>query len=163
MAKTQKAAKLVSGILDGFLEEHGLELYHVEYAKQGKDWYLTVNIDIPDDSRYISTEDCELVSRYLSEKLDESGEMKSKYYLVVCSPGMDRVLYEQKDYDRFRGKLVDVRLYKNVDGKKEYQGVLVGLIDGNVVIRDEENQELKFPLDLVSRTSLAVVFQEEDR
>lgn len=157
MKKTQTAA-LVESILENFLSEHGLELYHVEYIKQGKDWYLNVYIDIADSSRYVSTEDCERVSRYLSEQLDQSGRMNGQYFLVVCSPGMDRQLYEQKDYDRFAGELVDVRLYKKVNGKKEYQGVLVGLTDGNVVIRESDGQSLEFPQELVSKTSLAVVF-----
>ena len=79
--------------------------------------------------------------------------------LMVSSPGMDRTLYEQKQYDRYAGRPVDVKLYSSINKKKEFHGELVGLIDGEVVIIDEDDGETKkFPLQQVVRTSLAVVF-----
>lgn len=71
---------------------------------------------------------------------------------------MDRELLTPKHFEKFTGKLVEVKLYKGVDGKKLYEGVLVGLVDGNVVIKDEDDKELMFPLDQVAKTNLAVVF-----
>ncbi len=156
MAKIQ-VKDIVSGILSGFLEEHGLELYHTEFRKEGKEWYLSVFIDRK-DGEYVSTDDCETVSRYLSEELDKTDPIPQNYYLMVSSPGMDRQLYEQKDYDRFTGEVVDVRLYKSFEGSKEYQGTLLGLTGGEVIIRTEDNRELKFPLEQVSKTCLAVIF-----
>ena len=106
----------------------------------------------------ITEADEETVSRYLSEELDKTDPIPQNYYLMVSSPGMDRQLYEQKDYDRFTGEVVDVRLYKSFEGSKEYQGTLLGLTGGEVIIRTEDNRELKFPLEQVSKTCLAVIF-----
>jgi uncharacterized membrane protein (UPF0182 family) len=90
--------------------------------------------------------------------VDEEDPIAQNYYLEVSSPGMDRILYKEKDFAKFQGKLVDVSLYKAFEGKKAYEGILVGLVDGHVVITDEKDNELKFPAEQVSKTRLAVVF-----
>lgn len=159
MAK-KKIKEIIEDIGADFLESNGLELYNVEFAKEGRDWFLRVYIDrlSSEEDQYVNTDDCELVSRFLSEELDRVDPIEQNYYLEVSSPGMDRPLLTQKHYDRFAGHLVEVRLYKAVDGKKNYEGLLVGLIDGNVVLKDENDKELMFPLDQVAKTNLAVVF-----
>ena len=68
MAK-KKITVLAEELLSGFLQEEGLELYHSEFVKEGKDWFLRIYIDKPEGEGYIGTEDCEKVSRFLSEKL----------------------------------------------------------------------------------------------
>ncbi len=164
----ERVTELVRDILSGFLGENGLELYHTDFRKEGKDWYLNVFIDIAESvreenekngtERYVSTDDCELVSGYLSDRLDELDPIEQNYMLSVSSPGMDRELYEQKDFDRFTGELVDVKLYKSRDGMKEVRGVLKGLEDGNIVIEDEDGNERSFERKDVAKTCLAVVF-----
>lgn len=166
--KKGKITELVSDVLDGFLDENGLELYHTDFRKEGKDWYLNVYIDIACKVReenekngiekYVSTDDCELVSDYLSEKLDELDPIEQNYMLQVSSPGMDRELYEQKDFDRFKGELVDVKLYRSKDGQKEIQGTLKGLQDGIITVLDENGTERSFDKKDVAKTCLAVVF-----
>ena len=166
--KKEKITGLVEDVLKDFLDENGLELYHTDFRKEGKDWYLNVFIDIAEKVRdenekdgtvrYVSTDDCELVSDYLSDKLDELDPIEQNYMLSVSSPGMDRELYEQKDFDRFAGELVDIRLYRAKDGQKEIQGTLVGLSDGVITIRDEEGTERSFDKKDVAKTCLAVVF-----
>ena len=164
MAKAQEIRQFTENVLADYLTEHGLELYHVDFRKEGKDWYLNVFVDrIQNDPEgkelYVSSDDCERVSRYLSDRLDESDPIQQEYMLMVSSPGMDRTLYEQKQYDRYAGRPVDVKLYSSINKKKEFHGELVGLIDGEVVIIDEDDGETKkFPLQQVVRTSLAVVF-----
>ena len=71
---------------------------------------------------------------------------------------MDRQLIEPKHYAKYAGKLVEVKLYRGVNGKKLYEGVLVGLIDNKVVIKDENENELAFDVGQVAKTNLAVVF-----
>lgn len=173
MAKTQ-IKDIVAEVMADFMAANGLELYNTEFKKEGRDWYLRVYIDKVCSSTveggtaevYVSTDDCEKVSRFLSDKLDELDPIEQNYILEVSSPGLDRQLFEQKDYDRFAGQLVDVKLYRNFEGNKEYQGVLVGLIDDEVVIKagsdigsdGADENEMAFPLDQVAKTSLAVVF-----
>ena len=159
MAK-KKITDIVSEVLNDFLNENRLELYNVEFIKEGKDWFLRVYIDKQEnqDEEYVSTDDCEKVSRFLSVKLDEIDPIDQNYYLEVSSPGMDRTLIEKKHYKRFSGKLVEISLYKAIDGAKKYECILVGLIDGDIVIKVENDNERRFPQEQVSKTRLAVVF-----
>jgi len=159
MAK-KKVTELTEEILQQFLKENGLELYYCEFVKEGKDWFLRVYIDKENQGteEYVSTDDCEKVSRFLSEKLDELDPIAQNYYLEVSSPGMDRTLYRPCDFARFAGKQVDVNLYKAVNGSKVFSGILVGLIDENIIITDEKNNEIRFPAEQVAKTCLAVVF-----
>lgn len=157
MAKLQ-IKELVRELSEEFLKENDLELYNVEFQKEGKDWFLRIFIDKVQGEEYVGSDDCEKVSRFLSGELDNLDPIEQNYYLEVSSPGMDRQLLEQKHFDRFAGKLVEVKLYKGLDGKKLYQGILKGLIDGNVVIINEDEEELSFPLEQVAKTNLAVVF-----
>ncbi|HKM29087.1 MAG TPA: ribosome maturation factor RimP [Anaerovoracaceae bacterium] len=162
MAK-KKISDIVFEVLESFLKDNSLELYNVEFKKEGKDWFLRVYIDkqpSPDSEtqEYVNTDDCEMVSRFLSEKLDELDPIEQNYYLEVSSPGMDRELLKEEHYTRFAGQLVDVSLYKGVDGSKSYTGTLVGLADGKVIIKDEKDNERQFPLEDVAKTKLTVVF-----
>lgn len=159
MAKV-KIKDLVEELLNPFLEENGLELYNVEFVKEAKEWFLRVYVDKLEGSEeeYISTDDCELVSRYLSERLDESDPIEQNYYLEVSSPGMDRVLLKEKDFIRYAGKQVEVNLYQAIEGKKMLTGELVGIIDENLVIIDEKSNRKEIPMNKVAKTKLAVIF-----
>lgn len=159
MAKV-KIKDLVEELLNPFLEENGLELYNIEFVKEAKEWFLRVYVDKLEGSEeeYISTDDCELVSRYLSERLDESDPIEQNYYLEVSSPGMDRVLLKEKDFIRYAGKQVEVNLYQAIEGKKMLTGELVGIIDENLVIIDEKSNRKEIPMNKVAKTKLAVIF-----
>lgn len=161
MAKSKgKVTDLVKEIAAPFLDENGLELYNVEFLKEGKDWFLRVFIDKSEDAEeeYVSTDDCEKVSRYLSAELDRIDPIEQNYYLEVSSSGMDRALLKDSDFTRYAGRLVDLRLYRAADGRKDYQGILKGLEDGQIVIEDETGKECRFDRTQVAKTSLAVVF-----
>ena len=157
MAK-KKITELIEEISAEFLTANGLELYNSEFVKEGRDWFLRVYIDKVDSNIYVSTDDCEKVSRFLSEELDRLDPIPQNYYLEVSSPGMDRVLLRDKDFARFAGEIVDVNLYKAMDGRKTYQGTLVGIENEKIVITDEKNNRIEFPRELVSKTRLAVIF-----
>ncbi len=157
MAKTN-IRTLVAEMSEDFLAEQNLELYNVEFQKEGKDWFLRVYIDKTGEAAgYISTDDCELVSRFLSEKLDEADPIEQNYYLEVSSPGMDRALITEEHYRRYTGQLVDVKLYTGIDGKKTYQGILKGLDNGILVI-ETDGKTVELPFDKVAKTNLAVIF-----
>lgn len=159
MAK-KKIADIVSQILEPYFEEKGYELFNVEFLKEGRDWFLRVYIEKTEGGQYVSvsTDDCETVSRFLSAKLDELDPIEQNYYLEVSSPGMDRPLLTEKDFVRFCGEIVDISLYKGIDGKKAFTGELVGREEAHIIIRDEKGNELKIPEEQVSKTRLAVVF-----
>ena len=166
MAK-KKITEIVEEITADFLGQNGLELYNSEFVKEGKDWFLRVYIDkLPREGadgnveeEYVSTDDCESVSRFLSAELDRLDPIEQNYYLEVSSPGLDRALLKEKDFIRFCGHMVDISLYKAIDGKKAYQGTLKGLTDDNkIVITDEKGEEIEFPREQVAKTRLAVIF-----
>jgi len=158
MAKI-KIKELVAEQLAAFLEKNGYELYNVEFIKEGKDWFLRVYIDRPDDSAGgIGTDDCEKVSKFLSARLDELDPIEQNYYLEVSSPGMDRALLKESEYIRFAGRYVNVTLYQGMDGKKTFFGKLVGLDAGNLVIIDEKENKIELPMEKVAKTKLAVIF-----
>ena len=123
MAK-KKITDVVAELAGDFLAENGYELYNTEFVKDGRDWFLRVYIDKAQADEYVSTEDCEKVSRFLSEKLDESDPIEQNYYLEVSSPGMDRPLITPEHYARYVGEEVEIRLYKAIDGVKNIQGTL---------------------------------------
>ena len=160
MAKV-KITDYTGDVLADFLKENGLELYDCEYVKEGRDRFLRVYIDTAqtgDEESYISTDDCELVSRYLSDRLDEDDPVEENYYLEVSSPGMDRKLTRPEHFARFVGRPVDVKLYKGFDGRKEFSGELAGFDGEKIKIKTEDGKELEFALDEVAKASLSVVF-----
>jgi ribosome maturation factor RimP len=152
--------EIVAQVSHEFLQEHGLDLYDVEFVKECKDWFLRVYIDKlwEDKEEYISLEDCEKVSRFLSDRLDETDPIEQNYYLEVSSPGMERVLKTQSDYGKYRGRLIEISLYEPLDGNKKYQGLLASFDEDKIVIEDENKNEIMLPLDKVAKVKLKVVF-----
>ena len=136
------------------LESKGFEFVDCEFVKEGPDKYLRIYID---KEGGININDCEYVSRALDEKLGDD-LTEEPYIMEVSSPGIDRVLKRDKEYVKYRGRLVDVKLFKAVNGVKEFRGNLEGLIDGNVVIVTEDGERLEFNKKDVAATRLAVVF-----
>lgn len=157
----KKVKELVQEKAGQYLAENGYELHNVAFVKEGKDWFLRITIDFADwdDSRYIGTEDCERVSRFLSDMLDQEDPIEQNYYLEVSSPGLDRELLTEKDYQRFAGKEVEVRLYQALpDGKKTFTGLLQGMREGNIVVAINEGKELKLSPEQIAKASLTVTF-----
>ncbi|MBQ9708492.1 MAG: ribosome maturation factor RimP [Firmicutes bacterium] len=157
MAK-KKITEIAEELLQDFLAEEGYELYNSEFIKEGKDWFLRIYIDKPEEEGYIGTEDCEKVSRFLSDKLDEADPVDKEYYLEVSSPGMDRVLVKPEYYVRYTGKEVEVKLYKGKDGTKNIKGTLMAAEGDDVTITDEAGKVWSLKMEEIARTRLAVVF-----
>jgi len=157
----KKITDIITGELSGFLEQEGYELYHLEMVKVVKDWYLRVYIDkqqAPDETGYISTDDCEKVSRFLSERLDILDPIEQNYYLEVSSPGMDRQLYTDDHYNRYIGTLVEVKLYKPYQGTKNLEAVLKEVSEGQLTLEDKDGNEIVLPREQVAQTRLAINF-----
>ena len=110
----QKAGELLLPIV----ESHGFELVDVEYVKEAGNWYLRAYID---KEGGITVDDCEVVSRAFSDKLDENDFIEDSYILEVSSPGLGRPLKKEKDYQRSMGKELEIRTFRPVEGKKNQQ------------------------------------------
>lgn len=138
------AEKLVQPIVD----RYGFELVDTEYLKEAGSWYLRIFID---KEGGIAVDDCEIVSRELEVFLDEDDCIENSYILEVSSPGLGRPLKKEKDFARSIGRDVDVRLFKAVDGTKEFSGsleaydkesVALALQDGSTVRLERSNLAL---------------------
>ncbi len=159
MAK-KKISDLIAEWMDGFGRDNGYELSRCEFVKEAGSWYLRVYVDRLQDGAYghMSAGDCETVSRYLSEKLDEADPIEQNYYLEVSSPGLDRPLISRKDFERFRGERIEISLYKAMDGKKKLEGILTESDDESVTITTDEGTVIQIPKDKAGKINLAVVF-----
>lgn len=151
----KKVIDIVKDILSTYLNENGYELFDIEYLKEGKDWFLRVYIDKEEG---ISIDDCEKVSTFLSPKLDEIDPIERNYILEVSSPGIDRPLISDADYEKYKGRVIDVFLYKALDGEKVITGVLEGLEENNIIIKNDKNEDMKIPREIASKVKLAVIF-----
>jgi ribosome maturation factor RimP len=158
MAKEDISGK-VSELMQPYLDENSLEIYRVEYKKEGPGWVLRVYLDKPADaeSEYVSIEECEEATRYLSDLLDENDLIDRSYNLEVSSPGLDRELLKDSDYVRFAGRAVEVRTYEQINGRKDHTGTLTGKSDGIVTIETEDGV-LEIPAGKISKINLAVIF-----
>ncbi len=124
----------VRAILENFLKKNKIELYDVKFEKEGSERYLRVYID---KEPLVAISDCEMVSKFLSNKLDNNDPIEEQYYLEVSSPGAERELKKESDFVKFKGKKVKARLRTVVDGQKIITGKLVGKKDNVVIIEDE--------------------------
>ncbi len=159
MAK-KKIQDLIAEWMGPFGEENGYELSRCEFVKEAQTWYLRVYVDrlVDGEYGYMSSDDCEVVSRFLSKKLDEADPISQNYYLEVSSPGLDRPLLSDKDFERFKGSAVEMKLYEAVDGKKQYTGILKGLREGIIEVELEDGKILVVPREKTSKINLAVIF-----
>ncbi len=158
MAREDIPAKVTS-MLEEFTEGRELEIYNVIYKKEGPGWVLRVFLDKPmgAESEYVSIEECEEVTRYLSDKLDELDFIDRSYNLEVSSPGLDRELIRESDFVRFAGREVEVKTYQQIEGSKNFEGTLVARQD-DIVIIDVGGKRLEIPADKISKINLAIVF-----
>ena len=161
MAKQDVAAR-IEDLLNEYLTGKELEIYNIEYKKEGKDWKLRVYLDKPIDcdTEYVDINECEDVTRFLSDKLDEEDFIERSYTLEVSSPGLDRELIKPSDFDRFRGREVEVKLYKSINGRKEFTGTLIGKSADEVTIETDE-RKVGIPAEQISKINLAVIFLED--
>jgi len=104
--------------------DHGFELVDVEYVKESGEFYLRIYIDKPEG---ISLAEGETISRELSPILDEKDPIQENYFLEVSSPGLDRPLKKEKDFIRYKGREVELKLYKPLNGSKQFEGTLLEL------------------------------------
>lgn len=146
----QKAEKLLAPIV----EANGFELVDVEYVKEVGEWYLRGYIDKPGG---ITVNDCEVVSRAFSDKLDEHDFIEESYIMEISSPGLDRPLKKDKDFERNMGKMVELRTYRPIEKQKEFCGVLAAY-DGNSVTIEEDGESRTFDKKEIALIRLYIEF-----
>ena len=155
MSKKEDYEKRVEAYLLPVMEENGFELVDVEYVKEAGTWYLRAYIDKPGG---FTVDACEMVSRRLGDWLDQEDFIDESYILEVSSPGLGRPLKKEKDFKRSMGEQVEVRLYRALDGQKDFTGILSGYDGKTVTIRYEDESESTFDLKDVALIRLAFDF-----
>ena len=155
MSKREIYEQKTEEILIPMVEELGFELVDVEYVKEGSSWYLRAYIDKPGG---ININDCETVSRRLSDILDEKDFIDDAYILEVSSPGLGRPLKKEKDFKRSLGMEVEIRTYRMVDRKKEFTGILTAYDASTVTIELEDETEKTFEKGEIALIRLAFDF-----
>ena len=128
--------KKIEDLLTEKIEDMGYELYDVEYAKEGKNYFLRIFID---NDKGINIDDCEKVNDGISDLLDEADYIKEQYFLEVSSPGIERVLKKDKHLDKNIGEEVNIKLFKkDENGNKEYIGILKEYNNEKIILEDIE-------------------------
>ena len=165
MSKRETYEAKAEELLLPIVEKMGIEIYDVEYVKEGSDYYLRAYIDKPEG---VSINDCEAVSRAFSDALDAADPIEEAYVLEVSSPGLGRTLKKDKHLQKSIGEEVEVKLFKPLDAKikqKDFAGILVGFDAETITIREgadaedaENGEERTFKRSDVALIRLALDF-----
>lgn len=125
----------VESLVEKKINDLGYELYDVEYAKEGKDYYLRIFIDKPEG---IDLNDCEKVNDGINDLLDQADYIKEQYFLEVSSPGIERTLRKDKHLEANIDSLVEVKLFKPIEKQKVIQGILKQFNENSLILETEE-------------------------
>ena len=126
-----KVTDTVAALARPIVEEKGCSLWDVEYVKEAGEWFLRLYID---KEGGVGIDDCEAVSRPVSDLLDERDPIPGSYTFEVSSAGADRALKKPEHFAQFMGREVELKLYRPREGRKEFTGVLKAYEDGNVTL-----------------------------
>ena len=125
-------------ILLPITEKIGVQIYDVEYVKEGTDWYLRAYID---KEGGVTIDDCEKVSREVSEVMDQEDFIEDAYILEVSSPGLGRTLKKDKHLEKSIGQKVEIKTYKPIEKQKEFSGVLEKFDSESITISLKETEK----------------------
>lgn len=153
MSKKETYEAKTEELLQPIAEKYGVDIYDVEYVKEGSDFYLRAYIDKPEG---VNINDCENVSRALSDVLDEKDFIQDAYILEVSSPGLGRTLKKDRHLEKSIGQDVEIKLYKPQNGSKEYEGRLVRFDESSITI--EADTERTFDRGDIAIIKLALDF-----
>ncbi|MBE5866024.1 MAG: ribosome maturation factor RimP [Lachnospiraceae bacterium] len=154
MSKRETYEARTEELLTPIAESNGVEIYDVEYVKEGSDFYLRAYIDKPDGVNII---DCENVSRALSDALDNADFIPDAYILEVSSPGLGRTLKKDKHLEKSIGQEVEIKLFKAIDKCKEFVGELVSF-DADTITIVENGAERTFNRPEIALIRLTIDF-----
>ncbi|MGN0278777.1 MAG: ribosome maturation factor RimP [Lachnospiraceae bacterium] len=154
MSKRETYETRTEKLLVPIAEKYGVEIYDVEYVKEGSDWYLRAYIDKPEG---VNINDCENVSRALSDVLDAEDYIEDAYILEVSSPGLGRTLKKDRHLEKSLGEEVEIRTYKPIDKQKEFSGILKAY-DKDTITIEEDSAERVFAREDIALIRLALDF-----
>jgi len=139
MSKRDTYESRTEQLLLPIIEANHFELVDVEYVKEGSSWYLRAYIDKPGG---INIDDCEVVSRALSELMDKEDFIEDSYIMEVSSPGLLRPIKKDKDFNRHMGKEVEIHTFKMIEKRKQFVGTLLAYDTETVTINEDNNEKV---------------------
>ena len=140
--------------------EHGLELVHAEVGGPEGKPIVRIFIDKPGG---VTHENCAAVSLQLGTILDVEDFIHSAYTLEVSSPGLERGLYKQADFERFAGSLAKIRANSPIGGQRNFRGRLLGIEGNEVLFEDRTSGRVSIPLEAIAKANLEFDFEAELR
>ncbi|MBQ7360557.1 MAG: ribosome maturation factor RimP [Lachnospiraceae bacterium] len=155
MSKRETYEAKAENLLLPITQKFGVEVYDVEYVKEGSDWYLRAFIDKPEGVNII---DCENVSRAFSDALDQEDFIPDAYILEVSSPGLGRTLKKDRHFEKSIGQEVEVKLYKPIDKVKEFVGKLDSFDSESITIIAEDEAKKTFNRSEIALVRLTIDF-----
>lgn len=126
--------------VSGIIEDLGYKLYDVQYAKEGKDYFLRIFIE--KENGEIDLNDCEKVNNAITDVLDEDDYIKEQYFLEVSSTGVEKMIRKEKHLKENIGELITIKLFKPIEGSKEFVGELTGFDNDNLTIKFENDETI---------------------
>lgn len=151
MKKVSKEV-LLEEITSPVVESLGYELADLIFEKRGKDWFLILFID---SDKGISLDDCEIVSRAISEVLDESDPIEQSYFLEVSSPGIDRPIKKERHYLANINKKITIHLFAPLDGKKDYCGILKSFTSESLSLELETGEIIHLDNNKIAKANVS--------
>ena len=149
-----KVTEIVAAFAKPIVEQHGCELWDVEYVREGSERFLRLYLD---KEGGVDITDCEAVSRAVDPILDEKDPIQGSYHFEVCSAGLERALKRPGDFERFMGSAITVKLYRPRNGLKEIPCTLTGYEDGKVTV-EAGKETITFEKSEVALVRLRVEF-----
>ena len=148
-------------LVEPIVQEHGLELVDVEFARGRPPWRLRVVVDTSEMDGRVPVDRCAEVSRELGARLDAAGAIETRYLLEVTTPGFDRVLAREKDFVAARGAEVRLETRRPQDGRRRFRGRLAAFEAGELRL-EVEGREVMIPLAEVAKANCVYEFTRED-
>lgn len=155
MTKREEYEMKTEQLLEPILKELQFELYDVEFVKEAGTFYLRAFIDKEEG---ITINDCETVSRKLSDLLDQKDFIPDSYILEVSSPGLGRQLKKEKHFEKSIGEEIELKLFQAIEKQKEFSGILESFTDEVLVIQEENGTLMEFKRNNIATVRLAVHF-----
>jgi len=141
----------VQAIAERVAIDHGLELVHAEVAGPDNKPIVRIFIDKPNG---VTHQDCSEVSLHVGTVLDVEDFIHASYTLEVSSPGIERGLYKQQDYERFAGSLAKIRTRKPINGQRNFRGRLLGIDGEDIIFEDRTSGPVRVPFEVVAKANL---------
>jgi len=140
-------------LLTPLISSENYELVELQYRREKEGWVLRIFIDKPGG---LTLDDCTKMSEKIGRFLDEKNIIPQRYILEVSSPGLDRPLKKESDFQKFSGRLVKINLYAPMEGERHFLGRLLGIEEGKVKLGISETEIISIPLENIACARLEV-------